>query len=53
MKMWKNKVDDFFKWIKGTELVELDKIDVSAPSIVFNTSEYLNIPVKFSNVFVL
>ena len=29
MKMWKNKVDDFFKWIKGTELVELDNIDVS------------------------
>ena len=29
MKLWKNKVDDFFKWIKGTELVELDNIDVS------------------------
>ena len=29
MKIWKNKVDDFFKWIKGTELVELDNIDVS------------------------
>ena len=26
---WKNKVDDFFKWVKGTELVELDNIDVS------------------------
>ena len=25
----KNKVDDFFKWVKGTELVELDNIDVS------------------------
>ena len=29
MKIWKNKVDDFFKWIKGTELVELDNIAVS------------------------
>ncbi len=29
MRIWKNKVDDFFKWIKGTELVELDNIDVS------------------------
>ena len=29
MKKWKNKVDDFFKWVKGTELVELDDIDVS------------------------
>ena len=29
MIIWKNKVDDFFKWIKGTELVELDNIDVS------------------------
>ena len=29
MKIWKNKVDDFFKWIKGTELVELDNIDVA------------------------
>jgi len=28
MKMYKNKVDDFFRWIKGTELVELDNIDV-------------------------
>ncbi len=26
---WRNKVDDFFKWVKGTELVELDNIDVS------------------------
>jgi len=29
MKKWQNKVDDFFKWVKGTELVELDDIDVS------------------------
>ena len=29
MRIRKNKVDDFFKWIKGTELVELDNIDVS------------------------
>jgi len=29
MKMYKNKVDDFFRWVKGTELVELDNIDVS------------------------
>ena len=28
MKMYKNKVDDFFRWVKGTELVELDNIDV-------------------------
>ena len=28
MKMWKNKLDDFYKWVKGTELVELDDIDV-------------------------
>ena len=27
--MYKNKVDDFFRWVKGTELVELDNIDVS------------------------
>tara|TARA_A200000159_G_C7222761_1_gene296849 strand:- start:36 stop:512 length:477 start_codon:yes stop_codon:yes gene_type:complete len=26
---YKNKIDDFFKWVKGTELVELDDIDVS------------------------
>ena len=26
--MYKNKVDDFFRWVKGTELVELDNIDV-------------------------
>ena len=29
MKKYKNKIDDFFKWVKGTELVELDDIDVS------------------------
>ena len=26
---WRNKVDDFFKLVNGTELVELDNIDVS------------------------
>ncbi len=29
MKLFKNKIDDFFKWVKGTELVELTDIDVS------------------------
>ena len=29
MKKLKDSVDDFFKWVKGTELVELDDIDVS------------------------
>ena len=29
MKYFKNKTDDFFRWVKGTELVELDNIDVS------------------------
>jgi len=29
MKKWKDNVTDFFKWVKGTELVELDDIDVS------------------------
>ena len=29
MKLFKNKIDDFFKWVKGTELIELDDIDVS------------------------
>tara|TARA_B100001564_G_C20555544_1_gene631199 strand:+ start:109 stop:594 length:486 start_codon:yes stop_codon:yes gene_type:complete len=29
MKIWKNKLEDFYKWVKGTELVELDDIDVS------------------------
>ena len=26
---YKDKIEDFFKWVKGTELVELDDIDVS------------------------
>ncbi len=29
MKIFKDKTDDFFRWLKGTELVELDDIDVS------------------------
>ena len=29
MKVLKSKLSDFFKWVKGTELVELDDIDVS------------------------
>ena len=29
MKKFKDSVTDFFKWVKGTELVELDDIDVS------------------------
>ena len=29
MKFFKNKTDDFYRWVKGTELVELDDIDVS------------------------
>ena len=29
MKFFKDKTDDFFRWVKGTELVELDDIDVS------------------------
>jgi len=29
VKKYKDKIDDFFKWVKGTELVELDDIDVS------------------------
>jgi len=29
MKKYKDKIDDFFKWVKGTELVQLDDIDVS------------------------
>ena len=29
VKFFKNKTDDFFRWVKGTELVELDDIDVS------------------------
>ena len=29
MKKYKHTIEDFFKWVKGTELVELDDIDVS------------------------
>ena len=29
MKLVKDKYNDFFRWVKGTELVELDDIDVS------------------------
>ena len=29
MKTLQDRVDDFFKWVKGTELVELTDIDVS------------------------
>ena len=29
MKTFQKKLNDFFKWVKGTELVELDDIDVS------------------------
>ena len=29
MKLVKDKVNDFYRWVKGTELVELDDIDVS------------------------
>jgi len=29
MKIFQNKVDNFFKWVKGTELVELTDIDVN------------------------
>lgn len=29
MQIFKDKVNDFFKWVKGTELVELNSIDVS------------------------
>ena len=29
MKIFQNKIDNFFKWVKGTELVELTNIDVS------------------------
>ena len=29
MKKIKDNIEDFFKWVKGTELVELDDIDVS------------------------
>lgn len=29
MQTYKGKLDGFFRWVKGTELVELDNIDVS------------------------
>lgn len=29
MKIVKDKINDYFRWVKGTELVELDDIDVS------------------------
>ena len=29
MKLFKHNIDNFFKWVKGTELVELTDIDVS------------------------
>ena len=29
MQVFKKKLGDFYKWVKGTELVELDDIDVS------------------------
>ena len=29
MKAFKNKVDNFFKWVKGSELVLLEEIDVT------------------------
>jgi len=29
MRKFKDNLNDFFKWVKGTELVELDDIDVS------------------------
>jgi len=29
VKKFKDNIEDFFKWVKGTELVELDDIDVS------------------------
>ena len=41
------------KNISILEKYYVDNIDESASSIVFSASEYLNIPVKFSNVFVL
>ena len=36
MKLYKDKIDDFFKWVKGTELVELDDIDVSEDPVRLN-----------------
>ena len=29
MKIVKDKINDYFRWVKGTEFVELDDIDVS------------------------
>ena len=29
MKIVQDKIKDYFRWVKGTELVELDDIDVS------------------------
>ena len=29
MKIFKQKLDDFYKWVKGTELVILEDIDVA------------------------
>ncbi len=29
MKKYKDKIDGFFKWVKGSELVELEDVDVS------------------------
>tara|TARA_Y200000002_G_scaffold88231_1_gene70591 strand:- start:3280 stop:3783 length:504 start_codon:yes stop_codon:yes gene_type:complete len=29
VKKWKDNIKDFYRWVKGTELVELDDIDVS------------------------
>ena len=29
MQKYKGKLDDFFRWVKGTELVELQDIDVA------------------------
>ena len=29
MQKYKGKLDNFFRWVKGTELVELQDIDVS------------------------
>ena len=29
MQVFKKKLENFYKWVKGTELVELDDIDVS------------------------
>ena len=29
MRIVKDKINDYFRWVKGTELVELDDIDVT------------------------